>query len=288
MTRAFHTQENIMNRSNFMKDIVRPIALAWVFISLGFLLRVLFRMVLDVEMPILYASVLNFILAALGALVIFPKCLGQPFGKIHVSKYTRRLGFYLPHHTWKHLILGMALALCTLTGMLMGSILTGQYVLDWSTVSLSHIVFSINPGVWEEFFFRGVIMFVLLKRTKSVRRAALLQVVLFGLTHIKGVDLWSWFDVVSAMILGLAFTYTAYKTRTLIAGIVFHFLHDAFLFLVQVPDAAHLGFAENVGFFAALWIMAGVACLITRASADALGVQADIELYRIETNGSEN
>jgi membrane protease YdiL (CAAX protease family) len=276
-----------MNRSNFMKDIVRPIALAWVFIAPGFLLRILFRMTLDFEMPVLYASILNFALAAIGAFVIFPRCLGQPFGKIELSKYTRRLGFYLPHNTWKHLILGAALALCTLAGMLASSILTGRYVLDWSTVSLSHIVFSINPGVWEEFFFRGIIMFVLLKHTKTARQAALLQVVLFALTHIKGLGFWSWVDVISVMILGLAFTYTAYKTRTLIAGIVFHFIHDVFLFLVQVPDAAHIGFAENAMFFAALWVMAGVACLIARTAADVLGVKADKELYQIEPNQRE-
>jgi membrane protease YdiL (CAAX protease family) len=270
-----------------MKNTVRPIALAWVFIATGFLLRIVLRMALDVEMPILYASVLNFVLAAFGAFVIFPRLLGQPFGKIEVSKYTRRLGFYLPHNSWRHLILGVALALCTLGGMLASSILTGRYVLDWSTVSLSHLVFSINPGVWEEFFFRGIIMFVLLKHTKSLPRAALIQVILFGLTHIKGMDLWSWFDVLSAMILGLAFTYTAYKTRTLIAGIVFHFIHDAFLFLVQVPDSAHNLFVENVVFFAALWMMTGVACLLARVAAERLGVQADKELYQIEPNGSE-
>ena len=271
-----------------MTEIVRPIALTWFFVAPGFLLRILLRMALDVEMPILYASVLNFALAAFGAFVIFPRLLCQPFGKIEVSKYTRRLGFYLPHNPWRHLILGVALALCTLGGMLASSILTGRYVLDWSTISLSHLVFSINPGVWEELFFRGVIMFVLLKHIKSLPRVALIQVILFGLTHIKGMDLLSWVDVVSVIILALAFTYTAYKTRTLIAGIVFHFLHDTFLYFVQVPDAAHVGFAENAGFFAALWIMAGVACLLARTAAEVLGVQADKELYQIEPNGSEN
>jgi membrane protease YdiL (CAAX protease family) len=278
-----------MSKSNhFMKDIVRPIALTWVFVAPGFFLRILLRMALDIEMPILYASVLNFALSAFGAFVIFPRLLGQPFGKIEVSNYTRRLGFYLPHNTRKHLILGVALALFTLGGMLASSILTGRYVLDWSTVTLSHIVFSINPSVWEELFFRGIIMFVLLKHTKSLPRAALIQVILFGLTHIKGMDLWSWFDVVSAMILGLAFTYTAYKTRTLIAGIVFHFIHDAFLFLVQVPNATQIGFAENLTFFAFLWIMAGVGCLLARAAADVLGVQARTELYRIEPKWGED
>jgi membrane protease YdiL (CAAX protease family) len=125
--------------------------------------------------------------------------------------------------------------------MLIGSLLTGRYELNWSTVNISHTIFSINPGVWEEYFYRGVIMFLLLIATRSLKRAALIQIVLFGLSHIKGFDLWSWIDVISVMFLAVAFTYAAYKTRTLVAGIVFHFLNDALLFLPQVPGGEYIG-----------------------------------------------
>lgn len=265
-----------------MSNKVRPIALAVFFGTLGLLLRLLLDVLLDVEMPKLPASVLNFVLAALAAFFIFPRVLKQPFGEVDLSEYTRRLGFYLPLNAWRHAVLGVVLALCTLAGMLVGSILTGRYVLDWSTISLSHTVFSLNPGVWEEFFYRGIVMVVLLKGAKSVRQAALIQILLFGLLHIKGSDLWAWVDVVSVMIIALAYTYAAYKTRTLIAGIVSHFLHDALLYLVQVPEGEHLGVAENVTFHVALWIMVGVACLLTRVAAEKLGVQAQAELYQVE------
>jgi membrane protease YdiL (CAAX protease family) len=166
--------------------------------------------------------------------------------------------------------------------MLVASILTGRYVPDWSTVSVSHTLFSLNPGIWEEFFYRGTIMIVLLKRTKSARLAALIQIVLFGLAHVKGFDLLSWVDVLSVMIIAVAFTYTAYKTRALIAGIVFHFLHDVFLFFVQVSGDQASGFAESAIFYASLWIGVGLACLVTRLAADKLGVQAPTELYQVE------
>jgi membrane protease YdiL (CAAX protease family) len=166
--------------------------------------------------------------------------------------------------------------------MLVGSLLTGRYVLDWSTVSVSHAVFSLNPGVWEEFFYRGMIMVVLLKTTKSLRRAAIIQIVLFGLAHVKGVDLQVWLDVVSVMIIAVAFTYAAYKTRTLIAGTVFHFLHDTLLFLVQVPKGQSFGFAASASWYAALWIGVAIACLFIKLATDKLGVQAQSELYPIE------
>jgi hypothetical protein len=266
-----------------LTDLVRPIALAIVFVSLGFLLRFLLNLAMDVEISVLFASVLNFGLAAIGAFVVFPQVIKQPFGEVSLPEYTRRLGFYLPAKAWRHVALGVVLALCTLGGMLVGSLLTGRYVLDWRTISLEHLVFSLNPGVWEEFFFRGIIMVVLLRRVRTLGQAALIQIVLFGLTHIKGLDGWAWVDVASVMILAAAFVYTAYKTRTLVAGIVFHFLHDSLLYVVQVPGGEYIGLQENLGFFVALWVMVGVACWVAKVAAERLGVQSEAELYEVGT-----
>jgi len=270
------------------RSLVRAIALAVLFTTLGFGLRAALAVLLDVELSKLAASAINFVLAGVGALYVFPRLLKQPFGQVGLGEYTRRLGFTLPRGAWKHVLLGVLLAVCTLGGMLAAAIGTGRYVLDWSSVSVSHLVFSLNPGVWEEFFYRGIIMAVLLKRTKSVQQAALIQIVLFGLAHIKGFDLLVWVDVVSVMIIAVAFTYAAYKTRALVAGIVFHFLHDLFLFLVQVPERQPLRFAEGATLYAALWVGVGVACLITRVAADRLGVHAQAELYQVERDPGQS
>jgi membrane protease YdiL (CAAX protease family) len=260
---------------------VRPIALALFFCASGFLFRQLLKVLLDVEISILIASVLNFVLAAFAVFFIFPRCLKQPFGEVGLQEYMHRLGFYLPPGAWKHGVLGIALAMCTLVGMLVGSILTGRYALDWSTINISHTVFSLNAGVWEETMYRGVIMAVLLRSLKSARKAALIMILLFGLSHIKGTDPWSLVDVISVMVITVAFTYVAYKTRTLLAGMVFHFLHDALLFFVQVPEGEYFGSTENIIFYVALWIMVGMACLLTKIAAEKFGVKAQVELYRV-------
>lgn len=265
-----------------MKDTVRPIALAVVSVGFGSLLALFLELFLDIEITQLFQSVITFSFAAFSAFYLFPRVLRLPFKDVTLSEYVHRLGFYLPQNAWKHILLGCLIAICTLSGMLIGSLLTGRYEIDWSTVNISHTIFSINPGLWEEYFYRGVIMFVLLIATRSVRRAALIQIVLFGLTHIKGIDLWSWIDVVSVMVIAVAFTYSAYKTRTLVAGIVFHFLHDAFLFLPQVPGGEYIGVFENIAFYASLWLMVGVGCLLIKYSADNIGVKADEELYTLK------
>jgi len=265
------------------RDLVRPIAVALVFVSLGFLLRPLLNLALDVEIPVLFASVLNFGIAAIGAFVVFPKWMKQPFGEVSLAEYTRRLGFYLPTKVWKHIALGVVLALCTLGGMLVGSLLTGRYVLDWRVISLEHVMFSLNPGIWEEFFFRGIIMVVLLRRVRTIRQAALIQIVVFGLAHVKGLDVWAWVDVASVMILAAAFVYTAYRTGTLVAGMVFHFLHDSLLYVVQVPGGEYIGLWENLAFLVALWVMVGVACLVVKVATKRFGVQSGTELYEVGT-----
>jgi membrane protease YdiL (CAAX protease family) len=83
------------------------------------------------------------------------------------------------------------------------------------------------------------------------------------------------------MVITVAFTYVAYKTRTLLAGMVFHFLHDALLFFVQVPEGEYFGSTENIIFYVALWIMVGMACLLTKIAAEKFGVKAQVELYRV-------
>jgi len=269
----------VIAKSNLLKDVIRPIGVSWVAIGFGSLLALILEMFLDLEIPTLVASGITFVFAVFAAFYLFPKKLKAPFGDMDLSSYLHRLGFYLPRKAWKHILLGTILAICTLSGMLIGSLLTGRYELDWSTVDISHILFSINPGIWEEFFFRGVIVLVLLRITGSLRQAALIQVVLFGLTHIKGTDLSAWADVLTVIVLAVGFTYTAYKTRTLVAGIVFHFLHDAFLFLPQVPGVELFGVSEHIVFNVSLWIMVGVGCLLTKFSSDRLGVKAEDELY---------
>jgi len=263
----------------FMISTGRPIALAAVFIVPGFLVRSVLNVFFDVALSKLLTSMLNFVLAAFAAFVIFPNWLKQPFGNIRLPEYLRRLGFYKPEKAWKHVLMGVLLALCTLAGMLAASILTGRYTVDWHTINLPHIIFSLNPGIWEEFFFRGIIMAILIRRTGSFRQAAMIQILIFGLLHISEFGLWPMIDVISVMVLAMAFTYTAYKTRALLAGIVFHFLHDALLFFVQVPEGEYNGTGENIPFYAFLWFMVIVGCLFVKISAEKYGVRAKTELY---------
>ena len=232
--------------SRFSKAKIRSTALTIAFPTLGFAICLLVQMIFDIEIHKLTTSIFNLVLGSFAAFFLFPRVLGIPFGKIGTRDSNERIGLHLPDGAWKHILLGVILALCTLSGILIAAILTGDYALDFGTITLTHSVFSLNPGIWEEVFYRGILMMLLIRFTKSLRRAAVIQVVLFGLAHVKGVDIPSLIDVVSVMVIAVGFTYVAYKTRSLIAGMVFHYLHDTLLFFVQPPGGVYSEVADKV------------------------------------------
>lgn len=265
------------------KEVIRIGALTLAVPGMGFLICLFMEAFLNLEISKLICSVINLVVVSFLAFFLLPSILGIPFGKIKTRDFNKMIGFHLPNYSWKHILLGVILAVFPLSGMLIASIMTGKYVPDFSTVTLSHLVFSLNPGIWEELFFRGVLMIVLLRYTKSLRQAAIIQVALFGVAHIKGADIHALIDVVSVMIIGAGFTYTAYKTRTLVTGILFHYLHDAFLYLVQLPSRANTSFIDDLLFYALLWSMVGLGCLITRVATEKFEVRALTELYTLES-----
>jgi membrane protease YdiL (CAAX protease family) len=266
----------------FVRDRIRPLGLTVVAPVAGFSLIYLLELLTKIETSKLLSSVINLLVVAPIALVVFPRWLGIPFGRIDTRDFLRKAGLYAPDHAWKHAVLGLLLAACTLSGMLVASILTGRYSVDVRAINLPHLVFSLNPALWEELFYRGVMMFLLLGFTRSFKTAFAIQVVLFGATHIKGLDAWAWVDVFSVIVMSVGFTYVAYKTRSLVAGIVFHYFHDALLYLVQLPDRTYTGVAENATFYGLLWLMVAVGCVITKQATDRFGIRAPQELYTRE------
>lgn len=282
--------ESQLSNAEISRAVARPapamrlhpllaIFVAVVWPGVGFGMCMVAEMVFDIKISKLVRSLINLPIGFLGVYYILPVVNHIPFGPVPLKDYLKRIGFYLPARWWRHVLLGVALAACTVTAMLVASLLTGRYVLDWSQINISHIVFSLNPGIFEEIFFRGILVMLLLPLVKSVRKALIIQIIIFGVMHISNTELLQVIDSFSVMVLTIASTYAAYKTRTLVAGIVFHFLHDALLFFVQVPDGVFIGVRENVIFYSILWAMVGVACLVTWFAAEKLNVRADRELY---------
>jgi len=245
----------------------------------GMLLCFVLQKAFDIEISKLVRSIINLTVAAFGAFYLFPKIYHTPFSQIPLKEYLKRLGVYWPREGWRHVLLGVVLALCTLSAMLAASLLSGRYVLDWSAISLDQFVFSLAPGIFEEIFYRGIIAVLLFRLIGSWKKALIGQILIFGLAHFKGLGIIDFVEIISVMVIAVAFTYAAYKTQALLAGIVFHYLHDSLLFFVQPPGAEYIGLQENVVFYALLWLMVGFACGIIWFASERLQIRGEEKPY---------
>lgn len=86
-------------------------------------------------------------------------------------------------------------------------------------------------GVWEEMYFRGLVMNTLLKRNVSFTATAILSSALFTLLHVFSFDLATItpFWVIIVFLLSLVLLYTYILTRSIWAPIGLHFFWDFFI-----------------------------------------------------------
>lgn len=264
-----------------IRNRVRPILLSIAFSAFGFFVAFVLKEFLHIKLSKLEISIIAFIITSLSVLFLFPRVFKIPFGKVSIGDFTKKVGFYISPKIYKYILLGVLSAFLTLSGMLIGSVATGKYIFDISTITLTQAVFSLTPGIWEEVLFRGVIMIVLIRLTKSFRKAFVVQIVLFGLVHIKGLDILSFIDAFSVGIIAIAFTYIAYKTKSLIPGIIFHYLHDTFIFTVQLPDGIYNGFNDNAIFYSSLWLSVGLSIIITKRLVERFNISSEYDLYNL-------
>jgi hypothetical protein len=267
-----------MNFLELRKNI-RPILLSIGFSAIGFLFAFILKKVLPFKLTKMGISIIAFIATSSSVLLLFPKVFKIPFGKVGISDFIKQVGLYIPGKIYKFILLGIFSAFLTLSGMLIGSIATGKYTFDISSITLTQAVFSLTPGIWEEILFRGVIMIVLIRLTNSLKKAFFIQILLFALVHIKGLDVLSLIDAISVGIIAIAFTYIAFKTKSLIPGIIFHYLHDTFLFSVQLPDGVYNGFNDNLFFYAGLWISVGLSVIITKRLVERFNIISEYDFY---------
>ncbi len=243
-----------------IRSILLPVAFSGIGMAIAFLLKKYSGLDLSKET----LSLVALLVTSFSVLLFFPRIFGSPFGKISVKDFLKHLNLFPPSKPVQFIALGIIAAAFTLSGMLVGTILTGKYIFDPSNITIGQALFSLTPGIWEEVLFRGVLMIVLIKLTGSLKKAAVIQILIFAAAHIKGLDLLSLVDAFSVGIIAIAFTYLAVRTRSLLPGIIFHYLHNTFLFAVQLPDGEYSGFHDNALFYAGLFIAVALIVIITK------------------------
>jgi membrane protease YdiL (CAAX protease family) len=199
--------------------------------------------------PLLYFLALGVL-----ALYLMPYVLGLPNGRKSLRDYCHDIRLLPITPLGRNILLGLLMAALTLSSIFLASVLTGHFIFDWSLVPALRWVKGLTRGIWEEVFFRGIIL-VLFMRVYPLRKAVFLSTFLFAVVHLNPMklNLEMIVDVVSIFFMGLLFTYLVLKTGSLIPAIVFHYIHDIFVYLVQNTPGAKEPLASFL-LYAFLWI----------------------------------
>jgi membrane protease YdiL (CAAX protease family) len=213
-------------------------------------------------------ALLYFIALGILALILMPYVLGLPNGRKSLREYCYDIRLLPMKPVVRNILLGLLLAALTLGGILIASLITGHFVFDWSTVPALRWVKGLTRGIWEEVFFRGIIL-VLFLRLYPERRAVFLTTFLFAIVHLDPLhmDLEMIVDVTGVFFIGLLLAYVVLKTGSLLPGIIFHYLHDIFINLVQnTPGADEI--MSQVLLYGLLGIALIIGALLTKYIVD--------------------
>ncbi len=271
-------------KTDSLRFRIRSIALSVVFAMIGPVFVFLLTRLLGIELPKTQKGLIAFLVTSILSLSLFPKVFKIPFGKqLTIAEWLSRLGIFFPKKFTYHFLLGILLGVISLSGMLIASLITGKYEFNLGNLSPGHFVFCLTPAIWEEIFFRGVIMVVLISAFKNLRKAFWWQVSIFALCHFKSLSITGGIEIMSVFFIGITFTLLAVKTRCLIAGIVYHYIHDAFLYLVQNPRGEYYGFQDQFTFYVFLWSAMLINIIIINLATDGLKIKGNRRIYAIDS-----
>lgn len=207
--------------------------------------------------PLLY-----FLASGVLALYLMPSVLGLPNGRKSLRDYCQDIRLLPVRPLGRNILIGLLMATLTLSSIFLASLLTGHFVFDWSYVPALRWVKGLTRGIWEEVFFRGIIL-VLFMRVFSKRIAVFFATFLFAVVHLSHLNLNMIVDVVSIFFIGLLFTYLVLKTGSLLPAIVFHYVHDIFVLLMQNTPGADETLASAL-LYAFLWIALVIGAVLTK------------------------
>ena len=209
-------------------------------------------------------ALLYFFTLGILALILMPYVLGLPKGRKSLREFCYDIRLLPMKPVVRNVLLGLLLAALTLGSILLASLITGHFVLDWSTVPALRWVKGLTRGIWEEVYFRGIIL-LLFMRILPKQRAVIMATFLFAIIHLDPlkIDLHIIVDVISIFFMGLLFTYVVLKTGSLLPAIIFHYVHDIFINLVQNTPGADETLASTL-LFGLLWISLLIGALFTK------------------------
>jgi membrane protease YdiL (CAAX protease family) len=258
---GIHMSSNEQSGSRFNSFLANypPIAIA--ITAVGY---IAFSFLEIIPLEKVISALLLFFSLGFAALVLMPFVLGLPNGRKSLREYCLDIRLLPLQPVGRNLLLGLSLAVLTLGAILLSALATGHFVFDWSLVPGVRWIKGLTRGIWEEVFFRGIILVLFMRYYPTKKKTAIFySTFVFAILHLGKIDLEAAVDVVSVFFIGLLFTYVVLKTGSLLPAIVFHYVHDIFINLVQnAPGADRL--TASVMLYGFLWTSLVLGGLLTK------------------------
>jgi uncharacterized protein len=169
------------------------------------------------------------------------------------KKYNRLsgsvIGFY-PHQFPKNIVWGITLAfVILLIAFIVASILFGvqfEFTVlkpDWGKPLLGLLMTNVIIGVWEESYFRGLVLNTLLKNNFGFHISLLISALLFSILHWGSfnMDETSYFSYIGIVFLGYIFALLYLYFNSIWIVISFHFFWDVIARFISDPKDNNLG-----------------------------------------------
>ncbi len=216
----------------FQRHLYLSVLTILLFYLLGLLLSNLITSIFNIGYPI--AFIIDFGILAILWFIILPFCTRLPNKHKTYKQYLSDIQLTQFKPIGLNIFLGFLIALIFIFCFIITMLLTGYFIINFEYIlppSSWTLLIAITPGLFEEIAARGFMLKSINKKYKETN-AIILSAIIFGIAHGVNIFFGAYFLDVLAQIAyaffgGLALGYLFIKTKSLLPGIILHYLMDA-------------------------------------------------------------
>jgi membrane protease YdiL (CAAX protease family) len=257
--KSYHIPEN---RKFHNKPFLAVVLISNLYIICQLILIDISREIVYLDISNFYRNVLLQSYVGLFMVILFlfitPKILHLPEGQRSLEEYFVAIKLKQSNLT-HNLSLGIICCIIFSILGLIGGLLINDSAFEFSTTYdrftywNANWIFNLNPAIWEEILFRGIILTLLLKKLE-IRKAIFVDGLLFGLLHILNILVGrsirtTIYQIFAAFVLGLLLAHMYVKTGNLWAPIFLHYLSNTIVLKFSVINHFPDGYSNLVIYF---------------------------------------
>ena len=179
---------------------------------------------------------LKFTSLAILAFFVIPSLLGLLNGRVSFAQYANHIYLRVPDHPGRQILGGILSGVVLagslwLTNLLVNHFFAGALLFTWQKLNAYQVVDAVIHGFWEEVFFRGIVLALLLRRSRTPIGAMTLAALVFALLHLNA------FHLLRLFCMGMLWIVLTVQAKSLLPAALSHMVYNVLIDLIppQVP-----------------------------------------------------